>query len=198
MKVYKKAQLLAFIVATEFGDRNPPFPLPDASVVPACVDNVLPSGSRRARGTFTGLTLTAVHPIVHNQIAMAVHFKLIDVSRSAYSVFSNGLGAPATSSAQKAAGLRLSHEEAYAVRAATLAACERVVSLTGEVADKTGKEWLRSMTEMNLYVRGLGADRIKSKSVARLTSSLDGPQRRLPVAESQRRGAQEPASAVRT
>ena len=77
---------------------------------------------------------------------MAVHFKLIDVSRS------DGLGAPATSSAQKAAGLRLSHEEAYAIRGATLAACERVVSLTGDIADKTGKEWLRSMTAMNLCV----------------------------------------------
>ena len=83
---------------------------------------------------------------------MAIHFKLIDVSRSAYHVFSNGLGAPAANSAQKAAGLRLSHEEAYAIRAATLAACERVVSLTGEIADGTGKEWLRSMTAMNLCV----------------------------------------------
>ena len=155
MKVYKKAQLLAFIVATEFSDRgtSAPFPLPDASVVPACVDNVLPSGFHRTRGMLASSMLIALHLPFHDNTAMAVHFKLIDVSRSAYPVFSNGLGAPAASSDQKAAGLRLSHEEAYAIRAATLAACERVVSLTGEIADKTGKEWLRSMTAMNLCVR---------------------------------------------
>ena len=154
VKVYKKAQLLAFIVATEFSDRgaSAPFPLPDASVVPACVDNVLPSGSHR-RSRITGkLDADRSASPVHDHTAMAVHFKLIDVSHSAYPVFSNGLGAPATSSDQKAAGLRLSHEEAYAVRAATLAACERVVSLTGEIANKTAKEWLRSMTAMNLCV----------------------------------------------
>lgn len=44
MKVYKKAQLLAFIIGTEFAGRsNLPFPLPATNRIPACVDNVLPS-----------------------------------------------------------------------------------------------------------------------------------------------------------
>ena len=73
---------------------------------------------------------------------MAVHFKLITLGKCVYPLYVNGLG--------KAAGLLQTAEEAYAIRAATVAACERVVQLTAEVAEKAGKEWLKSMTAMNL------------------------------------------------
>lgn len=44
VKVYKKAQLLAFLIATEFkGREGVTFPLPDPVIITACVDNVVPS-----------------------------------------------------------------------------------------------------------------------------------------------------------
>lgn len=81
---------------------------------------------------------------------MAVHFKLIDLANSKYEIYRNGLGKP--QAGKKVEGLRQTAEEAFAIRAATLAACERTVELTSEVADSTGKEWLKSITAMDLYV----------------------------------------------
>jgi hypothetical protein len=79
---------------------------------------------------------------------MAVHFKLIDLSQCNYEVYKDGLGEP--QAGKKVEGLRQTAEEAFAIRAATLAACERTVELTAEVADKTGKQWLTSITAMDL------------------------------------------------
>lgn len=81
VKVYKKAQLLTFIIGTEFKDRSDvPFPLPATETITATVDNVVPSRSSRLtwrqRCLLTALLL----------LAMAVHFKLLDISNSKYSV----------------------------------------------------------------------------------------------------------------
>lgn len=80
--------------------------------------------------------------------AMAVHFKLIDLSGTKYDVYKNGLGKP--EAGKKVEGIRQTAEEAFAIRSATLAACERTVELTSEVGAKTGKEWLKTITAMDL------------------------------------------------
>lgn len=51
VKIYKKAQLLAFIVGVEFKDRpDLPFPLPATTTINATVDNVVPSTFRQFPG----------------------------------------------------------------------------------------------------------------------------------------------------
>jgi len=131
VKVYKKAQLLAFIIGTEFAGRaDLPFPLPSVERIPACVDNVLPT--------------------------MAVHFDFLDLSECAYPLYKDGLGSSAAKGGEKVEGLKQSAEEAYAIRSATLAACERVVEIAKEVASSgsgSGSEdraWLATMTAMNM------------------------------------------------
>lgn len=63
-------------------------------------------------------------------------------------MYKDGLGKAVTG--EKVAGLSQTAEEAYAIRAATIAACERVVELEKQVAEETGKTWLTSMSAMDL------------------------------------------------
>ncbi|KAK9896081.1 hypothetical protein P389DRAFT_74342 [Cystobasidium minutum MCA 4210] len=124
VKVYKKAQLLTFIIGTEFKDRSDvPFPLPATETITATVDNVVPT--------------------------MAVHFKLLDISNSKYSVYANGLG-QAGEAGVKVQGITQTAEEAYAIRAGTVAAIERAIGISKEVAASKGKSWLSSIRSMGL------------------------------------------------
>ena len=77
------------------------------------------------------------------------HFKLIDISSCVYPVYSKGLGSASTDG-KNVEGIRQTAEEAYAIRAATLAACEKVVELAPSVAEATGKEWLREIDAMGM------------------------------------------------
>lgn len=53
VKVYKKAQLLTFIIGVEFKDRSDiPFPLPATQTITATVDNVVPSKSEASYTCF--------------------------------------------------------------------------------------------------------------------------------------------------
>lgn len=80
---------------------------------------------------------------------MAVHFKLLDIGDSKYPVYAKGLGEPAEAG-QKVQGITQTAEEAYAIRAATVAAIERAVQISKEVADTTGKDWLANIRAMDL------------------------------------------------
>lgn len=79
---------------------------------------------------------------------MAVHFKMLDLSSTIYEVYRHGLGQP--QAGKKVEGVRQTAEEAFAIRAATVAACERTIELVPEVAEATGKQWLKVMTAMDL------------------------------------------------
>jgi hypothetical protein len=81
---------------------------------------------------------------------MAVYFKLIDLSGSVYEVYQNGLGEATAEGAKRKEGIKQTAEEAYAIRAATLAVIERTIELAPEVAEQTGKAWLKDMTSMGL------------------------------------------------
>lgn len=80
--------------------------------------------------------------------AMAVYFRYIDLSKCVYPLYANGLGEAVAG--KKVQGLTQTAEEAFAIRAATLAACERVVELIPEVAEATGKEWLKKITVIDM------------------------------------------------
>ena len=72
---------------------------------------------------------------------MAVHFDFLDLIHCVYRVYSEGLG-------EAVKGERI--EVAYAIRAATLAACERVIEIAPAVAKEDGKSWLEEMDAMGL------------------------------------------------
>lgn len=80
---------------------------------------------------------------------MAVYFNLLDISQSKYPIYANGLGKPA-SPGQKVQGLTQTAEEAYAIRGATVAAINRAIEISKEVAASTGKQWLTSIKAMDL------------------------------------------------
>lgn len=80
---------------------------------------------------------------------MAVHFGLLDISQSKYPIYADGLGKPAEAG-QKVQGITQNAEEAYAIRAATVAAIERAIEISKEVAKSTGKSWLASIRSMDL------------------------------------------------
>lgn len=80
---------------------------------------------------------------------MAVHFKFLDLSECVYPVYSSGLGKGVAG--EKVEGLKQNAEEAYAIRSATLAACERVVELAHEMGQTSEERgWLAKMTAMDL------------------------------------------------
>lgn len=81
--------------------------------------------------------------------AMAVYFRLLDISNSKYPIYANGLG-KAAQAGVKVQGHTQSAEEAYAIRAATVAAIERAIEVSKEVAASTGKSWLASIRSMDL------------------------------------------------
>ena len=144
VKLYKKAQLLAHIIGISFAGRENEcsFPLPSIKGISACVDNVVPSVSYCPNTLLSMLTPLCI-------TAMAAHFKLIDLSECAYPIYRDGLGT-ASASGGKTQGITQTREEALAIRAAALTACERVVELTSEVAEKTGKAWLKEITAMDV------------------------------------------------
>lgn len=78
---------------------------------------------------------------------MAVYYKMIDLSSCVYPVYGGGLG---EASESRKEGVRQNAEEAFAIRAATLAACERVAQLAPVVAKEKGKDWLSSITAMDV------------------------------------------------
>jgi hypothetical protein len=79
---------------------------------------------------------------------MAVHFKLLDISDSKYPLYADGLGQ--AQAGQKVAGLTQTAEEAYAIRAASVAAIQRAVEISKEVASSSGKSWLSEISSMDL------------------------------------------------
>lgn len=80
---------------------------------------------------------------------MAVYFKLLDISNSKYPVYAKGLG-EATKAGEKVIGITQTAEEAYAIRAATVAAIERAIEISKDLAKATGKSWLSSIRSMDL------------------------------------------------
>lgn len=79
---------------------------------------------------------------------MANHYNFLDLSSSIYPKFANGLGESSTS---LTAGLSVSHEEAYAIRSATVAACERAVEIAQRMSgEREDKKWLAKMTAVDL------------------------------------------------
>lgn len=81
--------------------------------------------------------------------AMANHFGFLDLGNCIYDKFSNGLGESSTEARKQ--GLVLNTEEAYAIRAATLAACEQAVKQARAMStEKEGKGWLGKMNAIDL------------------------------------------------
>ena len=80
---------------------------------------------------------------------MAVHFRLLDINNSKYPVYANGLG-KAAEAGEKVQGITQTAEEAYAIRGATVAAIERAIEVSKEVAVAKGKNWLSSIRSMDL------------------------------------------------
>lgn len=81
---------------------------------------------------------------------MAVHFKMVNVRTSQYPLYANGLGEVDHSATSSTAGLTQTAEEAYAIRAATVAAINRAIEISKEVAASQNKPWLASIRAMDL------------------------------------------------
>jgi len=155
---FKKALFLIHAISVRFGSADPaPFPVPSTSHLPVFSDNVLPS--------------------------LLVHFGVIDISRSPnLSTLFQGAGAPqqlapllatakpSTSDAKTlpSDGPVLSTNQAYALRAAAIDACELITEVAHKL-DEPSLEWLKEiqLPSLDLWIWAVGKDRSDYRQLKR-------------------------------
>lgn len=81
---------------------------------------------------------------------MAIHYRFLDLRNCVYPAYSQGPREAVAGKGEKVEGIRQNAEEAYAMRAATLAACERVIEIAKQMANEPGKSWLSEIDAMGL------------------------------------------------
>lgn len=80
---------------------------------------------------------------------MSIHHHFIDTSKATLPILRTIAAQPQEGKTN--AGVQLNANEAYALRAATVAACERAVQIAHEVAaENVDREWLATITEADI------------------------------------------------
>lgn len=120
--LYKKALFMLQAIASTFANSNATFPLPSTDDLPVFCDNVLPT--------------------------MALHFHLIKITDGASETLRQILQPSASTTDKIVEGVRLGQADAYALRSATVSACEAVVARAH--SEKFNSTWLKSMTVVDL------------------------------------------------
>lgn len=128
--IHKRALLLlswlhsAFLSGDQAKTNHEKLPLPDPSVLPAFVDNVIPS--------------------------LLVHFGILDIQNSKQKGLKEWYSTLNNKSAQTdaiQAGTTLTREEAYLIRASSVDACHAIMLRGRQLAKEKDRQWLNGITE---------------------------------------------------
>ena len=158
---FKKALFVIYGVAIRFGSKtSPPFPVPDASSLPVCTDNVLPSMLVH----LGVLDLAACDPALKGAFEGAGSPKALEALLAPAPDPVEGAAEPAAKIVPKE-GPVLTTEQAYILRAAAIDACELIVqtarSMNVEELRKDGLEWIKDiiLPDVDTWLWAVAKDR---------------------------------------
>ncbi|KZV76300.1 hypothetical protein PENSPDRAFT_646344 [Peniophora sp. CONT] len=158
---FKKALFVIYGVAIRFGSKSTaPFPVPDASTLPVCTDNVLPSMLVH----LGVLDLSACEPALKGAFEGAGAPQALEVLLAPAPDPVEGTAKSAAKVVPKE-GPVLTTEQAYILRAAAIDACELIVetarSMDEEELRKQGLVWIKDIVlpDVDTWLWAVAKDR---------------------------------------
>lgn len=142
MYVFKKALFLLHALVLRFGGTDdPPIPLPDTAKIPVFSDNVLPSMLIHLGILDVGASTVPALRAGFAKLVVEENLSYLPTVAPGGAV--GGQGAVETEVNE---GPPLNSEEAYALRAAAVDACEVIVEAAKQIKMESGDAWINNLT----------------------------------------------------